>query len=394
MRFYQVLIGIALVSAAVLFGCDQATLVAVSGMDSGVVDTETNSEVGTDTNSDTGIDINTDISTDDGIIDMDCSECEQVGSTLDHLACAIDLCDEDVVLSNTYTSPEPLIGDTDPSAGCTLEDTYEAVTHFGNPSNDLVPKLNGSYVIMATGIAEPSDNSTQCWPYDTVTNHPDPFSSDLCPDGMGSHMSCPTWDVMNWTLQLKAPIDARSFRFKYVFFSAEYDEYISATYNDKFYVIIEAQSTKAGVPTVINFTQCRDPSVFSDFTCGDEDYNCVVGDSYCYVAVNSALSECCWYPNESFYAPNPDDPPCPGGQGLTDITGTGFGCAVSAAADSASSGSSTGWLRTVWPVDGGEIFTLTFRIHDSIDSAFDSEVIIDSFEFLTTTDHGTHVVIE
>jgi len=54
---------------------------------------------------------------------------------------------------------------------------------------------------------------------------------------------------------------------------------------------------------------------------------------------------------------------------------------------------STGWLRTSWPIEAGETFTLTFSIHDEGDGIFDSVVILDNFRFyeypaVGTTDRG------
>lgn len=47
-------------------------------------------------------------------------------------------------------------------------------------------------------------------------------------------------------------------------------------------------------------------------------------------------------------------------------------------------GSSTGWLRTDWPIESGEPFSLTFHIQDMCDHLFDSEIIIDGFRFLVS----------
>ena len=133
----------------------------------------------------------------------------------------------------------------------------------------------------------------------------DPFSSD----------DYEIHDVMEWTLHLKAPEGAHGFQIHYVFFSVEYDEYIGSSFNDKFYIFIEAQSTNSGQRSVINFTACRDPATYYDFECTAQMTNCSAGEKYCYVAINTALSECCWYGG------------CPGGTATTDISGTGFTCA-------------------------------------------------------------------
>jgi hypothetical protein len=187
------------------------------------------------------------------------------------------------------------------------------------------------------------------------------------------------YDVVEWRMILTAPEEAKAFRLKYVFFSEEYDDWISSSFNDKFYVLLEAGSTNEGNMTLVNFTECRDPDVYHDFVCGPDDIACEEGEKYCYIAVNSAFSDCCWYEG------------CPDGYSWdvgTDISGTGFECSGTTS-DGPQYGSSTGWLQTSWPIDGGETFSITFHIHDTSDGVYDSEVIIDSFEFLKDPEQGT-----
>ena len=174
----------------------------------------------------------------------------------------------------------------------------------------------------------------------------------------------------------------------------EFDEWIASIYNDKFYALLQADSTEGGQPTIINFTACRDPDLYYDFICQAGDPGCVEGQKYCYIAINSALSECCWYPHGSEHADNPDDPPCPDGTATTDLSGTGFGCAADQEEDDLHHGSSTGWLETSWPIEGGETFTLTFHLHDTGDARMDSEILLDAFEFMTGESQGTEPVIE
>ncbi len=370
---------ISLLLLAMSAGCEAASEADRSGAD-GDADTDTDTDVDTDTDADTDSDSDSDTDADagpagdGGVVEMDCSSCPAVGGTLDNMLCAIDMCDADYVVDNDYVA-------VDPTATCVVEETYQAVNHFGSAVNDLGPKKNDSYALMASGTAE-------------GTAH----SMNLC-SGTGSLMDPWTtettniYDVMEWRLILKAPPEAKALRFKYVFFSEEYDDYIAATVNDKFYVVLEAGSTNSGNPTVINFTECRDPSTYYDFICQPGDAGCEEGVEYCYVAINSALSECCWYPYGSYYASNPGDPACPSGTWTTDISGTGFECATDVGSDSSMSGSSTGWLQTSWPITGDEMFALTFHIHDTADGVWDSEVIIDALEFLKDPDQGT-VVIE
>ena len=201
---------------------------------------------------------------------MLCDDCPAVGPTLENLLCALDICDPEVVSDQEYLT---LVSFGD---ACVLEDTYEAVAQFGDETNDLAPKLNDSYALVATGPAEGTEHSTSCDDY--LTTVTDPYTGDL----QDIH------DAMQWRLTLIAPADAEAFRFKYVFLSEEYDDYISSDYNDRFYVVLEAGSTNDGQPTIINFTQCRNPGEYYDFLCGPGDPACTEGEPYCYVAINSA----------------------------------------------------------------------------------------------------------
>ncbi len=308
---------------------------------------------------------------------MDCSECPAVGGSLDNMLCAFDLCDSKYVLDSKIASMMPF------TFQCTPEDTYEAVSHFGDVSNDLAPQLNDSYALLATGKANPSDrlHSDDCSHYSSiqVKGIADPWVPD---------QQTLTYDQMQWTLKLKAPPEAKGFRFKYVFLSEEYDDYISSPKNDKFYAILNAPLTTDGKDKVINYTDCRDPFEYFDFT-GDQ---CDTPSGFCcYVAINSALSDCCWYPYMSEFVDNsPSLQSCPeSDRPRTDITGTGYECAEDAANDEDLHGSSTGWTQTTWSIQGGEEFTLTLQIHDTGDALWDSEVILDGFEFLLTNSSGT-----
>jgi hypothetical protein len=159
---------------------------------------------------------------------------------------------------------------------------------------------------------------------------------------------------------------------------------VGSTYNDKFYAFLTAPVTTGGAKRIINFTSCRDQSSSSYYDFIDPVCEAHPYDHCCYIAINTALSECCWYPHDSLHAPNPTDPPCPQGTWTTDISGTGFSCAGDEGSDNHTTGSSTGWLITTWNIEPGETFTLTFHIHDTADDLLDSEVILDNFTWYTT----------
>ncbi len=308
-------------------------------------------------------------------IETNCDDCPAVGDSLSHMLCAIDICDDSIVAENTISAPLPF------GQQCELEDAYEAVAHFGSTDNGLVPRLNGSYALLATGKANPTDltHSDDCTHFSNVDGLVDPWIEDD---------SANVYDAVEWSITLTAPADATGFQFDYVFFSEEYDEYVSSQYNDKFYAVLNAPETTGGQDQVVNFTDCRDPYQYYDFT-GPE---CTSPSGYCcYMTVNSGHSDCCWYPHYSDHvADSPALAACPAGtDDTTDITGTGYECAHSAEWDGDGTGSSTGWVRTSWPIQPSETFTLTFHIHDTFDSLWDSEVILDAFQFVGDPTRGS-----
>lgn len=302
-------------------------------------------------------------------IEPDCEGVSAVGDTLKNMRFAIDLCDDQTFVSQEYVSPTK--ADT--------EGTFAAVERFGADYNHLEPLMNGSYALMATGPAVSEVHNGNMGGGETT----DAFSKD----------DFEVYDVMEWRLRLKAPEEAQGIQIHYVFFSTEYDEYVGTEYNDKFYIFIEnSKKTNNGEKTVINFTECRDPEVYSDFKCPKTTEACTKGDKMCYIAINTALSECCWKDG------------CDNGKSLwtTRIEGTGFSCAelklqetdgiVPSKTKGSKFGSSTGWLATEWPIEPGEEFDLIFHIHDTSDHLLDSEVIIDKVLFLTKVKVGTRPV--
>ncbi len=288
-----------------------------------------------------------------GPIGGKCGDCGKLGASLEAMSCALELCDDKVLLEQSYSSP----------TGSKTKGTYAASAHFGDSANDLKPLVGNSYALMATGPALGTKHSV---------------------DQGGQAMADPyvkggakAFNAMEWKLRLKAPKGANGLRIRHVFFSQEYDEYVGSQFNDKFYMLIEAGSTNGGKPTVINYTDCREPDKHHDFVCSPGMQFCNPRQRYCYIAINTAASECCWLNG------------CPNGKAKTDISGTGFSCAEQKAKDSANTGSSTGWMTTEWPVEPGEEFFLTFHVHDVGDGIYDSEVILDGLEFVSSVTPGT-----
>ena len=268
-----------------------------------------------------------------GSLEPDCSNVVCFGQSNDAVRCGLDLCYPnlpDMVQSVKIWSP----------TGSDTGQAYNVVDHFGSKSNDLAPFGPPSYVLLATGPATGTSHSTNIG----GTSVSDPFSSD----------GYQTYNNMEIELKLKAPPGAKGFSIDYIYFSEEYEEYIGSQFNDKFYIFLQAPQTTGSQKTVINFTQCSNPSIYFDF---QKD-----GQKWCYIAINTAFSEPCSNPT-------------------TSIAGTGFECGPGGSTN----GSSTGWLQTTWPIAPNEVFTLTFHIHDTSDGIYDSEVILDNFVWETDT---------
>jgi hypothetical protein len=262
--------------------------------------------------------------------------------------CALELCFDDVVIDAEIFSPT-----TDVLTGA-----WSALTHYGLITNDLAPFAGDSYLVMVTGDLTapasfggglPDGSGDPCPPpWEEFPSTSTSLTGDVCLDPFASD-GFEFNDALDFRIEMVAPSGASGFSVDYIFMSKEYEEYIGTAFNDKFYIILDAPTTTGGAPTVINFAQCSNPSSYYDYIDAQ-------GIKWCFIAINTAFSEPCSSPS-------------------TDISGTGFECAAD--------GSSTGWLTTTWPIQGGETFSLRFHIHDTSDESWDSGVIIDNFRFQT-----------
>ena len=252
------------------------------------------------------------------------------GNTTEAYLCSLEMCFGSLIESAKFSSP----------SGDSFANAWAAVAHFGNANNSLAPLGGKSYALLATGPATGTSHSSDLAGFGSAS---DPFAKD----------GYPTYDNVEFAVTMTAPQNALGFSLDYIFFSEEYEEYIGTEFNDKFYIFLQAPQTTNGQKVVVNDTACSNPNVYYDKIDGQ-------GNKRCYIAINTAFSEKC-----------PNVP--------TNISGTGFECGSPDQAH----GSSTGWLTTSWPIQGGEKFTITFHIHDSSDGIYDSEVILDNFRFET-----------
>lgn len=255
---------------------------------------------------------------------VDCAALDCDGTGVDPLLCAMELCYPDFVLNAFVTSP----------TGDNVTNSALALDRYGDSDNDLVPYLGG-YTFLGTGT--PTSNHQDMLPGGSPTI--DVFSS----------ASDSIYDVVEMTVRMTAPPGVGGFAVDYIFFSAEYEEWIGTEYNDKFYIVLNAPDTTGGEDRIINFTTCSNPGSYFDFEHPEEG-------PQCYIAINTAFSEACAGPVD------------------TNIDGTNFECNEE--------GSSTGWLTTTWTINPGETFELTFHIHDTADQVEDSAVLLDHFRWV------------
>ena len=261
-------------------------------------------------------------------VPVDCGDDLCTGQSVDAYLCALEMCFGPLLSSASFSSPS----DSD------ISSAWDAVSHFGDPNNDLDPRSGASYGLLATGPATGTFHSGDLGGIAVA----DPYAND----------GYPTHDNIEFKVALTAPADAVGFSIDYVFMSVEYEEYIGSSFNDKFYILLKAPQTTDDQTVVINYTSCSNPNSYYDFL--------ESGQAWCFVAINSIYSEPC------------SSPP-------TSINGTGYECGP----PDSSHGSSTGWLTTRWPIQGGETFELVFHLHDTADSLYDSEVILDNFHWLS-----------
>lgn len=174
--------------------------------------------------------------------------------------------------------------------------------------------------------------------------------------------NCPIDDTINddiaLDLTLRAPTNATGYKFNFKFHSFEYGEYVCTTFNDQFIALVNPPPQGAqdgnisfdalGNPVSVNIAFFDVCASCADFAANCFELNC----------------------------PSAPVPCCPAGP--SQLMGTGFDNGFGSGEDAGG----TSWLQTQAPVVGGSEFAIRFAIWDTGDSAFDSTVIVDSFEWI------------
>jgi hypothetical protein len=149
-------------------------------------------------------------------------------------------------------------------------------------------------------------------------------------------------DDVGLDLTLRAPTNATGYKFDFKFYSYEFPEWVCTTFNDQFIALVNPPP-EGSINGNVSFDSMNNP-----------------------VSVNVAFFDVC--------------SGCPLGTG--ELQGTGF----------SDSEGGTGWLQTTAPVEGGSTFSIRFAIWDTGDTAWDSTVVIDNFEWVAnggSVDVGT-----
>ena len=144
-------------------------------------------------------------------------------------------------------------------------------------------------------------------------------------------------------VKLRAPTNATGYSFLFDFYSFEYPEWVCTSFNDQFIALVNPPPLGA-INGNISFDSKTNP-----------------------VSVNIAFFDVCQG--------------CALGAG--ELAGTGF--------DTWNDAGATSWLKTQAPVTGGQEVSIRFAIWDTGDPAWDSTVLVDSFQWIA---NGGTVVVD
>ncbi|MBQ8035667.1 MAG: choice-of-anchor L domain-containing protein, partial [Proteobacteria bacterium] len=229
----------------------------------------------------------------------------------------------------------------------------------------VVRALNGTMAVLASGKAMGRENTGYRDCSGTEVSAPARFLSahggalpvsDTCFDPAKPPTHKMANDSVMLRLKLRAPSNAKGFKFRFKFFSKEYPKYVCNNYNDFFLAMTDAASAEIPEDGNISFDKNHNP-----------------------VSVNNAFfTEC-------------NRAACTAAKGCSDCT-DGPANVLAYVADERQAGA-TEWLQTSVPVSPGEVFTLDLIIFDAGDYTGnkssqngwghqrDSLVLIDNFEW-------------
>lgn len=208
---------------------------------------------------------------------------------------------------------------------------YGIQASFGD---NVPPQRGGSMLALSSGAARTPGQSDSCGMATCTSNWGGTAPAGFPQDVPGCSGSAAINDDVALELKLRAPANATGYSFDFMFYSFEYPEYICTAFNDQFIALVDPPPP-GSINGNIAFDSQTNP-----------------------VSVNIAYFDVC--------------EGCPAGTAA--LEGTGF--------DSWDDAGATTWLRTQAPIEGGAEFTIRFTIWDTGDTALDSTVLIDNFQWL------------
>jgi hypothetical protein len=172
-------------------------------------------------------------------------------------------------------------------------------------------------------------------------------------------------DPIMLTLRIRVPTNARSFRVKTQFFSAEYPEWVCSEFNDFFVALVD--STSAENPGDKNIAIYDD-----DGTTWPVGVNLVMVADGLFTQCQNGMVGCA-----SDFSTDYD-----GCLGIALLEGTGFDAADDACDPGQDIvGGGTGWLSMSGNVTPGEVMELRLAIWDTSGHIFDSLVLLDDWQW-------------
>ena len=247
--------------------------------------------------------------------------------------CCDGCCDTQTLGTDQYTRAMELCGVTNFEFQG-KNNCARVIDEFGQFGHqDHSPGLGDTAMLqLSTGVANKTGNQQQG--ENQNTNGADPDST----------VNGNVYDLCGFTATLTAPPTAKGFAFDFIFFSAEYPEWVGTQFNDTFNAMLSS-------------------TVY--------DNQNVAFDSQLHpISINVAFFTIC------------DGDGCTQPESL--LAGTGYDDGV---------GGSTGWLTTTVPIIAGETFTLRLVIYDEGDHIYDSDVLINNFRWVEVLS-GTGPVTE
>ncbi len=249
----------------------------------------------------------------------------------------------------------------------------------------LVPHAGAALGVLSSGVAADANDVDPAFANNVSTQRMQtaPFPADWLLANSGAlpvAPGCPgpTTAVANdpvmLTLQIRVPVNARSFAFDSDFYTWEFPEWVCSPYND--FLVALLDSTWSGVPANPadkNLAAYRDAQqrrwpVGVNLATLDAGLftQCVNGVVGCSTlgSMPGTITTC---------------------MGTDQLPGTGFETGSPGMCGGGTvSGGATGWLTTRGNVVGGETITLRLAIWDTSDGAFDSTAVIDHFRWSGT----------